>query len=75
MWSDESRRTVDVEQLIQEAFAFAALDVAAASAGVSVSVKRHDPESIDELLGDLVVDPRGASKDKAEERGKFGYHT
>jgi hypothetical protein len=37
----ESGRAVDGEELFEEAVAFAALDVAAATAGVGVSVERH----------------------------------
>ena len=37
----ESGRAVDGEEFFEEAVAFAALDVAAATAGVGVSVERH----------------------------------
>lgn len=41
MRAGESGRAVDGEELFEEAVAFAALDVAAATAGVGVSVERH----------------------------------
>lgn len=37
----ESGRVVDAEELVEEAGAFAALDVAAAAAGVGIGVERH----------------------------------
>ena len=41
MGSGESEGVVDAEELVEEAGAFAALDVAAAAAGVVVGVERH----------------------------------
>ena len=41
MRAGESGRAVDGEELFEEAVAFAALDVAAAAAGVGVGVERH----------------------------------
>ena len=40
--SGESDGVVDGEELVEEAGAFAALDVAAAAAGVVVGVERHE---------------------------------
>ena len=41
MRAGESGGTVDGEEFFEEAVAFAALDVAAAAAGVGVGVERH----------------------------------
>lgn len=42
----ESSRIVDPKEFIEEAGAFAALDVAPAAAGVGVCVERHDDSRI-----------------------------